>query len=54
MKTPRFSNAQIIARLKRVQSATPVSELCGQQGISATTYFRWRSKYCGMHMTCTF
>ena len=48
MKKSRFSDSQIIAVLKQAEAGTPVPELCREHGISAATFYKWRSKYGGM------
>lgn len=48
MKTSRFSDSQIIAILKQVESGSPVPELCREHGISSATFYKWRSKFGGM------
>lgn len=48
MKKSRFTDSQIIAILKQAEAGTPVPELCREHGISAATFYKWRSKYGGM------
>ena len=48
MKKSRFTDSQIIAVLKQARGGTPVPELCREHGISAATFYKWRSKFCGM------
>ena len=48
MRKSRFSEAQIIGILKEQQAGLPVAELCRKHGISAATFYTWRSKYGGM------
>ena len=48
MKKSRFTDSQIIAVLKQAQGGTPVPELCREHGISAATFYKWRSKFGGM------
>lgn len=48
MKKSRFSDSQIIAVLKQAEAGTPIPELYREHGISAATFYKWRSKYGGM------
>ncbi len=48
MKKSRFSDTQILAILKQVESGIPVPEICREHGISSATFYNWRSKYGGM------
>jgi putative transposase len=48
MKKSRFSDSQIVAVLKQAEGGVPVPELCRQHGISAATFYKWRSKFGGM------
>lgn len=48
MKKSRFSDSQIIAVLKQAEDGAPVPDLCRQHGISAATFYKWRSKFGGM------
>ena len=48
MKKSKFSDAQIINILKQADSGVPVAELCREHGISAATFYKWRSKFGGM------
>ena len=47
MKNSRFNEEQIIGILKQSEAGAKTSELCRQHGISAATFYRWRSKYGG-------
>ena len=48
MKTSKFSDRQVMEALKRVEAGLSVAELCRELGISAATFYKWRSKYGGM------
>ncbi len=48
MKNSRFSEEQIIGILKQSEAGAKTGELCRQQGISAATFYGWRSKFGGM------
>ena len=48
MKKSRFTEHQIISILKEADSGIKVQEVCRQHGISAGTYYQWKSKFGGM------
>src|SRR5690349_5606312 len=48
MKKSRFSEQQIISVLKQADAGIKVQDICRQHGISAATYYKWKSKYGGM------
>ena len=48
MKISRFSEAQIMGILKQADGGVPVAELCREHGMSAASFYKWRSKYGGM------
>ena len=50
MKRSRFSEEQIIGILKQSEAGAKTSELCRQHGISAATFYAWRSKYGGLEV----
>lgn len=51
MKSSRFSEEQIIGILKQSEAGAKTSDLCRQHGISAATFYAWRSKYGGMDVS---
>ncbi len=51
MKKSRFTDRQIIEAIKRVEAGFAVPELCRDLGISAATFYKWRSKYGGMNVS---
>lgn len=48
MRKSRFSETQIVKMLKEGEAGRPVSEICRESGISATTFYKWKTKYGGM------
>ena len=44
----RKSEEQIIALLKRAEAGEPIADLCRQEGIGVSTFYKWRSKFGGM------
>ncbi len=48
MKKSRFSETQIMTILKQAEGGVPVPELCREHGMSNASFYKWRTKYCGM------
>ncbi len=48
MKKSRYTDSQIMAILKQAEAGSPVPELCREHGMSAASFYKWRSKYGGM------
>ena len=48
MRTSKFTEHQIMAALKQVESGLSVNEVCRQVGISPATFYKWRAKYGGL------
>lgn len=48
MRTSKFSETQIVALLKQADAGMAVKDICRQAGISAATYYQWKSKYGGL------
>ncbi len=54
MKNKGYSDAQIMGILKQAESGVPVSELCGEHGMSNASFYKWRAKFGGMHCTAGY
>ena len=48
MRTSRFSEAQIIAALRRQETGEKVRDVCRDLAISEPTFYAWKAKYGGM------
>jgi putative transposase len=48
MRKSKFSEHQIIAILKAVESGRTVRDVCREHEISDASYYQWKSKYGGM------
>ncbi len=48
MKESRYSDSQIIGILRQAESGRRVPDLCREHGMSAATFYKWRSRYGGM------
>lgn len=51
MRKSKFSEAQIAAILKEAEAGVAVAEVARKHGISAATFYQWRSKYGGMEVS---
>jgi len=48
MKKSRYTENQIIGILKEADAGIKIQDLCRSHGISAATYYQWKSKFGGM------
>ena len=48
MRTPKFSDNQILAILKQNENGIAVQDLCREYGMSSATFYKWRAKFGGM------
>ena len=48
MRQSRFSEEQIISILKQNEAGVSVVQLCREQGISESAFYKWKSKFGGM------
>lgn len=47
----RFSEEQIIGFLKQAEAGIAVKELCRKNGFSDASFYTWRAKFGGMHVS---
>jgi putative transposase len=50
MKKSRYTEEQIIGILKQHEAGVRTADLCREHGISAATFYAWKSKYGGMEV----
>jgi len=48
MRKSRYREEQIIAILKQHEAGVKTADLCREHGISAATFYGWKSKFGGM------
>jgi len=48
MKKSKFTESQIVAILKEGEAGIAVADIVRKHGISAATYYNWKSKYAGV------
>ena len=51
MRKSKYSESQIAAILQEAEAGLPVAEVARKHGISAATFYQWRSKYGGMSVS---
>ena len=51
MKRSRFNEEQIIAILKEQEAGMATTEVCRRHGISAATFYKWKSKFGGLDVS---
>jgi putative transposase len=51
MKKSRFTEEQIIGIVKQHEAGVKTTDLCREHGISAATFYGWKSKYGSMDVS---
>ena len=51
MRPSKFTDDQIVQALRQVKTGTPAVDVCRKLGITQTTFYRWRIKYCDGEVT---
>ena len=51
MKKNKFTESQIVKILKQAENGVPVAALCREHGMSAASFYNWRSKYGGLDVS---
>lgn len=50
MSQRKWSEEQIIGILKQVEAGRTVVEVCRENGVGESTFYKWRSKYGGLEV----
>lgn len=51
MSGSRFSKEQIVGVLREHEAGAKTVEVCRRHGISAATFYKWKSKYGGLEIS---
>jgi putative transposase len=51
MKKSRYTEEQLIGILKQHEAGVKTADVCREHGISAATFYGWKSKYGGMDVS---
>ena len=51
MKSPRFSDEQIIGMIKEQEAGMPTGEVCRKHGISTASFYKYKAKFGGMEVS---
>jgi putative transposase len=50
MPRAKWSQEQIIGILKQVEAGRTVVEVCRENGVGESTFYKWKSKYSGLEI----
>ena len=50
MQQRKYSQEQIIGLLKQNAAGVPAAQLCREQGVSQSTFFKWKAKHGGLEI----
>ena len=50
MRKTRFSDEKVVRLLQEHEAGRKTDDLCREYGISAATFYRWKSKFGGMEL----
>lgn len=51
MRRSRFTESQIVKAIKAHENGQDAKAICREMGISAATFYNWRSRYGGMEVS---
>jgi putative transposase len=51
MKGSRFTEEQVIGILKEHEAGAKTADVCWRHGISEATFYKWKSKFCGLEVS---
>ena len=51
MRKSRFTEAQIIGKIKEQEAGKPTAEVCRRHGLSPATFYKLKARYGGMEVS---